>query len=120
MERFVTTGWHWDDSYAWHNAGGAGPLGYDGIWVQPGVADFETASTKTRFKDPRSRCRTSRSDNVLLRGRDATEEELLGFTPPITFVQRRSSATPVAEKPAREHPSDAARTRLPFARWGAH
>jgi acetoin utilization deacetylase AcuC-like enzyme len=77
----VTTGWHWDDSYAWHNAGGAGPFGYDGIWVQPGVADFETASAKARFKDLASRAGLL-DLTVPLRGRDATEEELLRFHTP--------------------------------------
>jgi acetoin utilization deacetylase AcuC-like enzyme len=72
----VKTGWHWDDSYAWHSAGGAGPLGHEGGWVQPGVADFETAATKTRVRDLASR--SGLLDLVVpIRGRDATEEELV-------------------------------------------
>jgi acetoin utilization deacetylase AcuC-like enzyme len=85
----VTTGWHWDDSYAWHTTGGAGPLGYDGIWVQPGVGDFETASAKTRFKDLASVA--GLLDRVVpLRGRDATDEELTRLHTPDYLRQLRA------------------------------
>jgi acetoin utilization deacetylase AcuC-like enzyme len=72
----LTTGWHWDDAYAWHNPGGVGPLGHSGGWVQPGLTDFETAAAKTRFRDLASRA--GLLDLVVpIRGRDATVEELL-------------------------------------------
>jgi acetoin utilization deacetylase AcuC-like enzyme len=72
----VTTGWHWDESYAWHATGGVGPLGHHGGWVQPGVLDFETAATKTRVRDLASRA--GLLDQVkAIQGRDATFPELL-------------------------------------------
>jgi acetoin utilization deacetylase AcuC-like enzyme len=75
-EPLLTTGWHWDDCYAWHQAGGVGPLGHTGGWVQPGVSDFETASTKTRFRELVSYA--GLLDRVVsIPGRDATDDEIL-------------------------------------------
>jgi acetoin utilization deacetylase AcuC-like enzyme len=80
------TGWHWDESYAWHQTGaGAGFLPAAG-WVQPGLAFVESSLTKTRFRDLVAR--SGLLDRLEpIRGRDATEEELRRLHPQ-SYVDR--------------------------------
>jgi acetoin utilization deacetylase AcuC-like enzyme len=76
----VATGWHWDESYAWHQTGDGALVAAEG-WIQPGVASVESAAGKTRFRDLAAR--SGLLDRVrLIPGRDATENELLRLHTP--------------------------------------
>ncbi|MBX5440818.1 MAG: class II histone deacetylase [Solirubrobacteraceae bacterium] len=74
----MATGWHWDEAYAWHQTGaGAAFLAAEG-WVQPGIENAESSLSKTRFRDLIAR--SGLLDALVpIKGRDATEEELLRF-----------------------------------------
>lgn len=77
----MTTGWHWDESYAWHQTGaGAAFLPAEG-WIQPGIENFESPGSKTRFRDLAARSGLL-ARTVAIAGRDATEEELLRLHSP--------------------------------------
>jgi acetoin utilization deacetylase AcuC-like enzyme len=74
----MRTGWHWDEAYAWHQTGaGAAFLPARG-WIQPGLENAENSSTKTRFRDLLAR--SGLLDRLVpIRGRDATDAELMRF-----------------------------------------
>lgn len=74
----VTTGWHWDEAYAWHQTGAGAAFLPAAGWIQPGLENVESPSSKTRFRDLAAR--SGLLDLVVpIKGRDATEEEMLRF-----------------------------------------
>ncbi|HEU4976986.1 MAG TPA: class II histone deacetylase [Baekduia sp.] len=77
----MSTGWHWDEAYAWHQTGaGAAYLPAKG-WIQPGIDNVESSASKTRFRDLVAR--SGLLERVeLIAGRDATEEEILRLHAP--------------------------------------
>lgn len=72
----MATGWHWDEAYAWHQTGAGAAFLPAGGWIQPGIDNFESSGSKTRFRDLVAR--SGLLDRLVpITGRDASEEELL-------------------------------------------
>jgi acetoin utilization deacetylase AcuC-like enzyme len=77
----VATGWHWDESFAWHQTGAGAAFLPAGGWIQPGLDNAESALSKTRFRDLLAR--SGLLDRLTpIPGRDATEAELLRLHTP--------------------------------------
>jgi acetoin utilization deacetylase AcuC-like enzyme len=77
----VSTGWHWDEAYAWHDTGAGAAFLPAGGFVQPGMTNAESPASKTRFRDLVAR--SGLLDALTpIRGRDATAEEILRLHTP--------------------------------------
>jgi acetoin utilization deacetylase AcuC-like enzyme len=72
----VSTGWHWDEAYAWHDTGAGAAFLPAGGFIQPGMTNAESPASKTRFRDLVAR--SGLLDALTqIRGRDATTDEIL-------------------------------------------
>jgi acetoin utilization deacetylase AcuC-like enzyme len=77
----VATGWQWDEAYAWHDTGAGAAYLPAGGFIQPGITNAESPASKTRFRDLVARCGLIDALTPI-RGRDATEAELLRLHTP--------------------------------------
>jgi acetoin utilization deacetylase AcuC-like enzyme len=77
----VSTGWHWDEAYAWHDTGAGAAFLPAGGFIQPGMTNAESPASKTRFRDLVAR--SGLLDALTpIRSRDATAEEILRLHTP--------------------------------------